>query len=172
MEMDTKKTPDKKLLKEPLEVVLSLILVAIVSVTFIQVLFRYIFHLSLAWSEELARYLFLWLGALASAYAFKTKSHFALTFLVNRLGGRLKGWAGTFVVFVVSGFLLLFIWKSMEFSIGMAGQIAPSTKISMAVPYSSAWVGGILMLYYVLRNWRSDRHVKREEESRSREKWD
>lgn len=167
--MDTKKATPKKILKEPLELVLSLILIGIVSVTFIQVLFRYVFRLSLAWSEELARYLFLWLGALASAYAFKTKSHFALRFLVDRLRGRLKGWASTLVVFVVSGFLLLFIWKSLEFSVSMAGQIAPSTKISMAVPYSSAWAGGILMLYYVLRNWWSDRHVKREEESSPRE---
>jgi len=167
--MATKKATPKKILKEPLELVLSLILIGIVSITFIQVLFRYVFRLSLAWSEELARYLFLWLGALASAYAFKTKSHFALRFLVDRLRGRLKVWASTLVVFVVSGFLLLFIWKSLEFSVSMAGQIAPSTKISMALPYSSAWVGGILMLYYVLRNWWSDRHVKREEESSPRE---
>jgi TRAP-type C4-dicarboxylate transport system permease small subunit len=168
MKMDTIKASLRKLIKEPLEMVLSLILIGIVSVTFIQVLFRYVFHLSLAWSEELARYLFLWLGALASAYAFKTKSHFALRFFVDRLRGRLKSWASTLMVFVVSGFLLLFIWKSLEFSISMARQIAPSTKISMAVPYSSTWVGGILMLYYVLRNWRSDRHVQREEESNSR----
>jgi TRAP-type C4-dicarboxylate transport system permease small subunit len=163
--MDTKRTTPNRILKDPLELVLSLILIGIVGVTFIQVLFRYVFRLSLAWSEEVARYLFFWLGALASAYAFKTKSHFALTFLVNRLGGRLKRWVGAFAVFIVSGFLLLFIWKSLEFSISMARQIAPSTRISMAVPYSSAWVGGILMLYYVLRNWWSDRHVKREEES-------
>jgi TRAP-type C4-dicarboxylate transport system permease small subunit len=46
----------------------------------------------------------------------------------------------------------------------MAGQIAPSTKVSMVVPYSSSWVGGILMLYYVLRNWRQDRRGKKQEE--------
>ena len=63
-----------------------MILVAIVGVTFTQVLFRYVFQLSLAWSEELARYLFLWLAFLASAYAFKTRSHFALRFLVDRFG--------------------------------------------------------------------------------------
>jgi TRAP-type C4-dicarboxylate transport system permease small subunit len=142
-----------------------LILVSIVGVTFIQVLFRYIFHLSLAWSEELARYLFLWLGALASAYAFKTKSHFALRFLVDRWGGKARGRIDTLVVFIVSAFLILFVWKSLVFSISMARQIGPSTKISMAVPYSSAWVGGTLMLYYVLRNWRLDRPIKKQGKS-------
>jgi TRAP-type C4-dicarboxylate transport system permease small subunit len=125
-------------------------------VTFIQVLFRYIFHLSLAWSEELARYLFLWLAALASAYAFKLKSHFALRFLVDRFGKGLQKATGTFVSFVISGFLVIFVWKATEFTFSMAKQVAPSTQMSMAVPYSSAIVGGVLMLYYVIRNWWSD----------------
>jgi len=165
METDSTKQATKGLYRQPLELVLSLILVSIVGVTFIQVLFRYIFHLSLAWSEELARYLFLWLGALASAYAFKTKSHFALRFLVDRLGGKARDWIDTLVVFIVSAFLILFVWKSLVFSISMARQIAPSTKIPMAVPYSSAWVGGTLMLYYVLRNWRLDRSTKKQGKS-------
>jgi TRAP-type C4-dicarboxylate transport system permease small subunit len=65
-------------------------------------------------------------------------------------------------VTVVSLFLILFIWKALVFSFNMRRQIAPSTKISMAVPYSSAWVGGTLMLYYVLRNWWSDRQTKKQ----------
>lgn len=143
-------------LRQPLELSLCVILVAIVLVTFAQVLFRYIFHLSLAWSEELARYLFLWLAALAAAYAFKTKSHFALRFLVDRLGNKLQNLMGTVVVLLVSGFLAIFIWKSLEYTIGMAKQVSPSIQMSMAIPYSSVVVGGVLMLYYVLRNWWSD----------------
>jgi TRAP-type C4-dicarboxylate transport system permease small subunit len=162
--MESTESTGKPLYRQPLELLLSVILVAIVGVTFIQVLFRYLFHLSLAWSEESARFLFLWLGALASAYAFKTKSHFALKFLVDRLGGRARSWVDTLVVAVVSIFLILFIWKALVFSFSMAGQIAPSTKVSMVVPYSSSWVGGILMLYYVLRNWRQDRRGKKQEE--------
>jgi len=156
MSAETKPRAAKKLWTQPLEFVLAAILVGIVGVTFVQVLFRYVLHLSLAWSEELARFLFLWLAALASAYAFKTRSHFAIRFVVDRLGARARAWVETLVVFIVSGFLVLFVWKALEFSISMAGEIAPSTKISMAVPYSSAWVGGALMLYYVLRNWRRD----------------
>ena len=151
---DNKKS--EGILKQPLELSLCIILVAIVLVTFTQVLFRYIFHLSLAWSEELAKYLFLWLAALAAAYAFKTKSHFALRFLVDRLGKKLQNIIGTLVAFLVSGFLAIFIWKSVEYTIGMANQVSPSIQMSMAIPYSSVVVGSILMLYYVLKNWWSD----------------
>jgi TRAP-type C4-dicarboxylate transport system permease small subunit len=160
MNKDPNAKTSKPLWKQPLELSLCVILVAIVGVTFIQVLFRYIFHLSLAWSEELARYLFLWLATLAAAYAFKTKSHFALRFLVDRFGKGLQKATATFVSFVVSGFLVIFVWKAAEFTFSMAKQVAPSTQMSMAVPYSSAVVGGVLMLYYVIRNWWSDIHKK------------
>lgn len=156
MSAEANHMPTPKLWSQPLELALVTILVGIVGVTVVQVLFRYVLHLSLAWSEELARYLFLWLAALASAYAFKTRSHFAIRLVVDRLGARARTWVETFVVFIVAGFLALFVWKALEFSIGMAGEIAPSTKISMAIPYSSAWVGGLLMLFYVLRNWWCD----------------
>jgi len=153
-------TKPKRLLKQPLELSLCVILVAIVAVTFIQVLFRYIFHLSLAWSEELARYLFLWLAALASAYAFKTRSHFALRFLVNRFGKKIQNAMRSLVSLIVVFFLAVFIWKAVAFTASMANQVSPSIQMSMAFPYSSAVVGGVLMLYYVLRNWWLDIHKK------------
>lgn len=143
----------KSIVKQPLELALCLILVAIVLITFVQVLFRYIFHLSLAWSEELARYLFLWLAALSAAYAFKTGSHFALRFLVDRMGTKVRGFVQSLVALLVSLFLAIFIWKAVEYTVTMSNQVAPSTQISMLWPYSSAVVGGLLMLYYVLRNW-------------------
>ena len=49
----------------------------------------------------------------------------------------------------------------MEYALGMAKQVSPSIQMSMAIPYSSVVVGGILMLYYVLRNWWSDIHSKK-----------
>ena len=156
----------KWFLSNPLEGMLCLLLIAIVGVTFIQVLFRYIFHFSLAWSEELARYLFLWLAALTSAYAFKKGSHFALRFLVNRFGMRMQRILGGVVVMITSGFLIIFTWKAIEYTISMAGQIAPSTGLSMAVPYSSGIAGGLLMLNYVIKNWLKElRQSSRESET-------
>ncbi len=149
--------------KSPLEATLCLLLVAIILVTFIQVLFRYLFHFSLAWSEELARFFFLWLASLTSAYAFKTKSHFVLRFLVDRFGRKLQNFVAMLVMVTVSLFLLIFIWKATEYTISMAKQIAPSTQMSMAFPYSSAIIGGILMLYYVIKNWWQDRKVPAKE---------
>ncbi len=148
----------KKLRENYLEIALCLLLIAIVFVTFLQVVFRYAIHFSLAWAEELARFLLLWLGSLASAYAFKTRSHFVLRFFVNVFGWKAQKLIKTVVVFIMSVFMLAFIWKALEYTLRVANQTAPSTRLSMAFPYSSAVVGGVLMLYYILKNWWQDWH--------------
>lgn len=42
---------------------------------FMQVVYRYVLADSLSWSEELARYMFIWSVAMGSALALKTRSH-------------------------------------------------------------------------------------------------
>jgi len=155
--------------KNPLEAVLCSLLVAIVVLTFVQVLFRYVFHWSLAWTEELARFMFMWMAALASAYAFKLGTHFALRFLVNSLGKQVQKILGFVVMLITSLFLILFTWKAAEYTVSMAKQVAPSTGLSMAVPYSSAIAGGLLMLYYVIKTWLHDfRQSEPKEEDQDR----
>ena len=138
----------------PLEVLLCLLMAAIVVVTFSQVVFRYALENPLSWSEETARFLFMWLTMLGAAYAFKLKSHFALTFLTRRLNEKRKKILRTFITLVLSVFLVFFIWKGFYLIFMVAiYQIAPATQIPVAVPYLSGPVGGILMLYYIIRNW-------------------
>ena len=139
--------------RQPLEAALCVILVAIVTITIAQVVFRYVLQLSLTWSEELARFLLMWLAALSSAYAFKVRSHFALHFVVDRFDERARQVIGTLVTALVSLFLIVFAWESAKFILAVRDQTAPGTGMSMAIPYSSALVGSLLMLYYVVKNW-------------------
>ena len=104
----------KTLLTHPLEVVLCCLLVAMVVVTFSQVVSRYLLHFSLSWSEELARFLLMWLAMLSAAYGFKTKSHFALTFVVDRFGDGARRIIGLFVTLAMSALLIVFTVKAIE----------------------------------------------------------
>lgn len=151
----------------PLEFAVSGILVAIVAVTFAQVVFRYVLLAPLSWSEELARFLLLWLASLSAAYAFKLRSHFALTFVVDWFAPKTQRYLRSLVTFIVAGFLLVFIRQSFSFTLAVRDQIAPGTQMSMAIPYSSALVGSVLMFYYVVKNWWDD---FRESESGSESK--
>ncbi len=144
------------LLRHPLEVAMCCILIALVVVTFSQVVFRYVLESPLSWSDEGARFLLMWLAMLCAAYAFKTRSHFALTFIVDRFEARLRWAASLFVVAVVALFLAVFIVKAIEYTLSVSDVTGPGTRLSMAVPSSSTIVGGVMMLYYVLRNGWND----------------
>ena len=146
----------RTLVKYPLEVAVSSILVALVTVTFSQVVFRYLLQAPLAWSEELARFLLMWMASLSAAYAFKTRSHFALRFVVDRFNPSVQRAIAAFVTLLVASFLVIFAYQSLRFTIEVRNMSAPATQMSMAVPYSSALVGSVLMLYYVIVNWWQD----------------
>ena len=50
-----------------------------------QVVARYVFNRPLTWSEELARYLFIWCSFLGWVIASRRNGHLAMTFVVERL---------------------------------------------------------------------------------------
>lgn len=142
----------RMLIRYSLEGTLCVLLVAMVIVTFAQVVSRYVLHISLSWSEEVARFLLMWLAMLGAAYGFKTKSHFAMALVVNRFGERLRRILGLLVTLVIAAFMALFVVLTLQLIFfAMIDQTAPATQISMALPYAAGPVGGILMIYYILR---------------------
>ena len=142
----------RTILTHPLEIVMCCLMVAIVGVTFGQVVFRYVLESPLSWSDEAARFLLMWLAMLAAAYGFKTRSHFALVFVIERFEPRFEKAIGLLVTLVVATFLAVFVVNAAKYTMSAWDVVGPGTQLSMAVPYSSAVVGGILMLFYVLRS--------------------
>ncbi len=56
------------------KVLLAVATITIVTAVFLQVVFRYLLHLPLSWSEELARYTFMWITFLGASVALKQNS--------------------------------------------------------------------------------------------------
>ena len=50
---------------------------------FVQVIMRYVFSSSLSWSEELARFIFLWVSWVGASYAVKERAHFRVEMFAN-----------------------------------------------------------------------------------------
>ncbi len=63
-------------------VVLSMLITGTV---FLNVLSRYILEISLPWSEELARFMFIWLSFIGAVIANAQFSHMRLDFIVEKL---------------------------------------------------------------------------------------
>lgn len=141
-----------KALRQPLETAICGLLIAMTIVVFSQVIARYVLQAPLSWSEELARFLLIWLSMLSAAYAFKTKSHFALRLLVGKLSAAAQRAMSLFVHLIVVLFFSVLLYFSIIFVIGVKGHTAPALQISMQIPYSSIVVGCALILLETMRS--------------------
>ena len=150
----------KTIFRHPLESFLCVLISALSIITFSQVVARYVFEAPLSWSEELARFLLLWLAMLSSAYAFKIKSHFALQFVINIVPSKIQKLISVLVPLLVILFLSGVVFYSIKFVLGVKGHLAPALQIPMEIPYSSSIAGSSLMLYYVVKIFINDINSK------------
>lgn len=103
----------------------------IVILVFSGALSRYVFSYSIAWSEELARFFFLWGGLFGAAAACKYGEHGGIPLLVDKFPPRWQRWVERLVLAGMLGFLGYLAWQSFG-TTGRAwstGQISMTTKI-------------------------------------------
>ena len=141
-----------RLLRSPLELCICVILVILTLTVFSQVIARYIFQAPLSWSEELARFLLMWLSMLSAAYAFKVKSHFALKILVNRISAKSQFMVSISVHLIVTAFFIVLTYFGLVFLKGVSGHTAPALQIPMEIPYSSIVVGSLLIVFQSMKS--------------------
>lgn len=119
---------------------------AMVVIIVYQVILRYCFNASNSWSEELARYLFIYDVMFAASIAIRKNSHLQVDFLINLLKPRQKAAftsAATVLGIVFLGFLFSY---SLTLCTAAGANISPGIKVSMAVPYASMPIGVMLMI--------------------------
>src|SRR5690606_38851724 len=79
--------------------------IMVINVTW-QVVSRYVFQAPSSFTDELSRYLLIWLGMLGSAYVAGKNDHLAIDILPQKLRGRKKMRLMIFIHFVVVAFAL------------------------------------------------------------------
>lgn len=122
-------------------------LIATVIIIFLQVVMRYVFKSSLSWSEELARYIFLyqiWVGA---SYAVKRSSHLRIEILKSKFSPRNQLVFDSFAMLIWLVFVVFLASKSFELTsmIFKRGQLSPAMRIPMGYAYASVPIGSGLM---------------------------
>jgi C4-dicarboxylate transporter DctQ subunit len=88
-----------------------IILYITVVVIFAQVVCRYVLEVPFPWSEEFARFAFLWLIFLANAMAERNKEHFRVSYFVEQAPPKLR-----YVFWAVGEILIFtfFLWLLMD----------------------------------------------------------
>jgi TRAP-type C4-dicarboxylate transport system permease small subunit len=133
------------------QIALILVIIMILNV-WAAVLFRYVLHSSLFWSEELGRYLMIWFGYLGCAMALKENSHVNLNIFTNLFPLKIQKGFALFANLVISVFVIIVFLKSIAYFSNLSGQNSSSLQIPMVIPYSSITIGMVLMLIMNISN--------------------
>ena len=102
----------------------------------------------LSWSEELARYLAVWLTFIGAAYALRKSSLATVEILINKLSGSSKKALIVIISVCVFVFSLILIRYGLVFSLKFMSQTSPALHIPKGIVYLSAPISGVLMCLY------------------------
>lgn len=140
--------------REPFEAYVCVILFSLlVIVLSMEVVARYIFSNSFRWSEELARYLFIWLIFISASYAVVKKAHIHIESLLVLLPKKVKPYAmllGKFVWLAFTVFVV-YIGTQQTLTVLNSSQISPGLQIPLYIVYLAIPVGYLLMSIRIIQ---------------------
>ena len=143
-------------LDEYLEEVLLVILLAAMAVIMgVQVFCRYALSMSLTWSEELTRYLFIWAGFLSVSYCTKRCISIKIeqfVALFPKRGKALFKVVNHTIELTLFFYLLPFAWKYFYSAI-LTGQVSPALGLPMYLVQAAPRVGFSLTAIRILQRW-------------------
>lgn len=134
------------LLRRVIQLVIIVMFAVLIATVFYQVVGRYLFNAPPSWSEELARFLQIWIALLASALGIQHGMHLGVDYLLYAVPPRGRALLETLVHVMVTCFLLLLLTQGIKI-LGVASvQTSPAMGINMWYAYLAVPVGAALML--------------------------
>ena len=142
-------------LRTTIDKILANVLIIIMSIMVINVLWqvfsRYLLGEPSSFTDELARYLMIWVGILGAAYVSGRNSHVAIDVLPSRLNDTKQKKLKTIVriliilfsitALVIGGSRLVYITYVLK-------QFSPALQMPLALVYMVIPISGILIIYY------------------------
>lgn len=142
-------------LRSSVDQVLKWLVIALMGVMVLNVLWqvftRFVLRDPSSYTEELARYLLIWVGLLGAAYAASQKMHLAIDILTARLHGRSRHYAEMFIylctflfaltIMVIGGIRLVNLTLTLN-------QISAALQIKLAYVYLALPLSGIIIMFY------------------------
>ena len=113
---------------------------------------RYVFGKSLTWTEEVPRYLLIWISFLGAAACVARREHVGFDVLFNALPDRVRRWLGGFI-----GLLILsFGWVVFRHGITFVKDFGPD--LMETIPFTNYWyyivmpIAGALIVLFAAKN--------------------
>lgn len=133
-------------------VMVSLMGILVVDVTW-QVVSRYLLGEASSFSEEVARFLLIWIGLLGSSYAYRKKMHLAFDLITNKVTGKVKYWMEIFIHTLIIFFSIVVLMMGGMYLVQLTwelNQLSASLQISLSYVYFALPLSGFLMVIYAI----------------------
>ncbi|OJA05920.1 TRAP transporter small permease [Halomonas sp. QHL1] len=122
---------------------------ALIGVITLQIVSRVLFT-AVGWTEEVARFLLVWITFLAGTLAFQRGRHIAVTFVVDALPGRLRQIARIAALLIVLAFMITLIVIGYRYMQVQSFQKSASLRLSMTYVYAVMPICAAIMAWYAL----------------------
>lgn len=140
-------------LDRTIEVFLFIIVMVMLCAGVAQIVARYILQASLSWSEELMRYLYVWMTMIGTSLAIRKNSFTVIDAIANLI--RKKSDKAGMVLYgcitiLQAGFFILLAVYGWQLASRNFGQLSPAMRFPIGVAYLALPLGGVLGSIYVL----------------------
>lgn len=125
--------------------------VLLIVVASLQVFFRYVLVAPLPWTEELSRFLLVWVAFLGAASVTRRKMHILVDYLPSKLPVRANRIIGIFIYLLAISFITSVLWGAIKM-MGDSWPVHLGTIpwLSVTFLYLGAVMGGAIMLFYLV----------------------
>ena len=134
---------------------LSIIMAVMVVNVLWQVFTRFVLNNPSSFTDELARYLMIWVGVLGAAYVAGKNMHVAIDVVSNKMTAKNQQKLNVFVHVIVIIFSLLVLvigGLRLVYITAVLNQNSPALHIPLAVVYAVIPLSGLLIIYYKLND--------------------
>jgi len=144
-----------QILRNQIDKVLSNILIALMAIMVINVLWqvasRFIIGVPSSFTDELARYIMIWIGILGAAYVSGRNMHVSIDVFAKRMNAsnqksmalivRLLIIVSCTAIFIIGGSRLVYITHTLD-------QYSPALQLPLSIVYLVIPISGLLIVFY------------------------
>lgn len=138
---------DKKEKKKvPIEGYASFVLLfAMTFIMFIGVVSRYFFNASLSWTEELARYMFVWFIFISMSYAVTQRAHIRIDAINSIIPVKIRPYTNILGKIVWLAFSLFVTYLGITYAMDLTNSVSAALNLPMTFVYFGIPIGYFLM---------------------------
>ncbi|WP_108660131.1 TRAP transporter small permease [Acuticoccus kandeliae] len=125
---------------------------ALFVIVVVTVVMRYVFNDVVSWSEEVPRYLLIWLGFLGAAAGVDAKDHVAFTLFLDKLKGIPHRLLSTLLDCGIIAFGAIILVYGYQLAERFGGDFMTSLPYTNIWFYVAAPISGALMILFAVRN--------------------